>query len=179
MLFALPALAASAPLAGPGQAKIGPVNLDWKTGGNVVGNTLQLKGAVHLASATYDLKAETVTVSLLQGKRVPGSLGISQAIAVGDPASGTQVAGRFRSEEEGRTYDLHSDRAVYVPEAGRAGGGRIDFTGHVTVALLAPQSLEGPANITNLEHAVVLLGVGPSYPQVSFGQGTLTFTPLQ
>ena len=65
-----------------------------------------------------------------------------------------------------------------MPEPSRLDGGRIDFTGHVVVTLQAPQSLDGPA-VTHLEHATVLVGPKPAYPQIEFGAGQLDFTPLQ
>lgn len=156
---------------------IGRVTWDWQHG-QFVGNRLALTGGVHMNSALYDLTSYSLTVDLASGQKAKGSLGISKATALGNPAKGSQVIGTFQQVALKRTYKVMGDKAVYVSEPGRTGGGRIDFTGHVTVVGLLPESIQGPA-VMRVEHATVSLGPSPKYPSVDFSAGSLKFTPLQ
>ena len=164
----------------PGQspaasAKIGPVNLSWTLPGDFSDDKLNLRGIVHMTSTSYDLQARSVVAIFNKSNN---GLEIAKATATGDPAKNVQVIGRFEAPEQGRTYLIDGDQAVYVPDASRKGGGRIDFTGNVAVTLQSPKDLSGPG-IMKTDKATVLVGAGPEYPQVQFGAGTLTFTPLQ
>ena len=158
-----------------GQSQTGPVHMTFD-GGSYVGNTVRFANmAMH--SKDYDIQAATAVADLTPNPG-GGSDTVTKIVALGDPAKKTQVTGRFSSAEQARTYFVRGDKAVFVPEPSRPGGGRVDFTGHVAVTLQAPQALDGPAE-THLEHATVLVGPKPDYPQVTFGAGQLDFTPLQ
>jgi hypothetical protein len=139
---------------------------------------MHLKGGVQMTSPDYDLKADHVTVSLQQGGKKGGGPAIATATAEGNPALGTQVTGRFAQVALARTYNVQGDHAVYTPEPGRRNGGRIDFTGHVRLTMIAPDALDGPFQM-NSDHFTVTLGAGPEYPKFDFGPSTATFTPLQ
>lgn len=160
-----------------GATTIGPVHLDWQHG-TIVGTTLTLSDGVHMKSALYDLTCESLAVDWTSEKNAKGGASVSKATALGSPAKKSQVVGVFQQTALKRTYKVLGDKAVYVAEPGRAGGGRIDFTGHVSVIGLLPDSLEGPA-VMHVEHATVSVGPAPKYPTVDFSAGSLQFTPLQ
>jgi hypothetical protein len=155
--------------------KIGPVNLSWTMPGDFSDDQLNLRGVVHMTSTSYDLQARSLVALFSKSN---SGLEITKATATGDPAKNVQVIGRFEAPEGGRTYLIDGDQAVYVPDASRKGGGRIDFTGNVVVTLQSPKDLSGPG-VMKTGQATVLVGAGAEYPKVQFGAGTLTFTPLQ
>ncbi len=177
-VFALAALAgaqdvpAAAPAGGLGS---GPVTLTYTKGAAYTGTHAIIRGDVHLDSANFGAQAETVLADLRPGAKGKASLGLARAVL--EPAPGGQVSGHFSDIAQGRSYQFQADRAVYVPDTRRAGGGRVDLTGHVQIAVNAPIALDGPL-LTRTDHAVVLLGPGPAYPQVETGAGRITFTPL-
>lgn len=191
MLIAGTVLALAAPIqaqeAAPTAAPVsttrgGPVDLTWQKGSSEKGNQVRVTGNVHLSSDTFAANAETITVDLLrgaQGKTGGGRGGTIDGVgrAAMEPLPGRQVSGQYSDIAQGRKYQFQADHAVYVPDNARPGGGRIDLTGHVRVAVNAPIALDGPL-VTVTDHAVVLLGQGAQYPQVQTGAGHLTFTPL-
>ncbi len=133
-------------------------------------------GGVTVKSPDYDMKAETVTVT-----GAPGAAGgqptLSQVVAVGDPARGLRVVGGFRQAGTDRSYRIVADRAVYVPDPSRPGGGTLDLTGHPVLTVLMPSALAAPAPII-ADHLIVRLGRGPDYPQLDGTGGQATFVPL-
>lgn len=153
----------------------GPVTLTYTKGAAYTGTHARISGDVHLDSANFGMQAETVLADLRPGAKGKGAVGLARAVL--EPAAGGQVSGHFTDIAQGRSYHFQADRAVYVPDSSRAGGGRVDLTGHVQIAVSAPVALDGPL-LTRTDHAVVLLGPGPSYPQVETGAGRITFTPL-
>jgi hypothetical protein len=163
--------------------KFGPMNLEWKGGFKFVGNILEFHDSVALTSESLDLSGETVTLTLAgKSTDVPGA--IARGSVVGNPAKGTQVAGRFEQVEEGRTFRIHADKAVYTPEPGRSGVSRIEFTGHVKIVFSSSVALAEPS-VTTTDHVTVLLGPKPKpgepakYPQLETGPGKATLTPAE
>jgi len=155
----------------------GPVTIDYHRGLTYAGNVLRLTGDVSITSAAYELHAEDLRIQLAGGgEKTQGASSIVAATAEGTPDK--PVTGRFQQADEGRVIRMSADHAVYRREAGRPDGGRIDFTGHVTMTLLDQAALAGPA-VTHSEHMVVLLGQGADYPRVESGPGQATFTPLR
>ncbi len=166
----------AAPTAAPASAThLGPVDLTYHKGAAFAGNQVRVMGDVHINSQTFAAQAETITLDLLRGSKSGAVGGIGRAAM--EPLAGHQVSGRFQDIAQGRNYQFQADHAVYVPDNARPGGGRIDLTGHVRLAVNAPIALDGPL-VTVTDHAVVLLGQGTQYPQVQTGAGHLTFTPL-
>jgi len=166
----------AAPTGAPTSAtRIGPVDLTYHKGAAFAGNQVRVSGDVRINSQTFAAQAETITVDLLRGSKSGAVGGIGRAAM--EPLAGHQVSGRFQDIAQGRNYQFQADHAVYVPDNARPGGGRIDLTGHVRLAVNAPIALDGPL-VTVTDHAVVLLGQGTQYPQVQTGAGHLTFTPL-
>ncbi len=166
----------TAPPAAPvSTTRVGPVNLTYNKGAAFAGNQVRVMGDVHINSTTFAAQAETITVDLLRGSKKGAVGGIGRAAM--EPLGGRQVSGQFDDIAQGRNYKFQADHAVYVPDQTRPGGGRIDLTGHVRVAVNAPIALDGPL-VTVTDHAIVLLGQGTAYPQVETGAGHLTFTPL-
>lgn len=174
LLLALPSLARGQ----AGVTKIGEVTISAKGGGELSGSQLRLLGGVQMTSPDYDLNADHITVTLKQGGKKGGAASVATATAEGNPVKGTQVTGRFAQVALARTYNVKGDHAVYTPDASRPNGGRIDFTGHVSLTMVAPQALDGPF-LMNSDHFTVLLGKGAEYPKFEFGPSTVTFTPLQ
>ena len=178
-LLALPLAGHAQEAAPPGApastTRVGPVDLTYHKGAAFAGNQVRVMGDVHINSQTFAAQAETITVDLLRGSKSGAVGGIGRAAM--EPLAGHQVSGRFQDIAQGRNYQFQADHAVYVPDNARPGGGRIDLTGHVHVAVNAPIALDGPL-VTVTDHAVVLLGQGTQYPQVQTGAGHLTFTPL-
>lgn len=175
--FAAPIQAQEAtPTAAPASTtRVGPVDLTYHKGAAFAGNQVRVSGDVHINSTTFTAQAETITVDLVRGGKGKTLGGINRAAM--EPLANKQVSGRFQDIAQGRNYQFQADHAVYVPDNARPGGGRIDLTGHVRVAVNAPVALDGPL-VTVTDHAVVLLGQGTAYPQVETGAGHLTFTPL-
>ncbi len=166
----------AAPSAAPASTtRVGPVNLTWQKGLSAIGNQVRVSGDVHLSSPTFAAQAETITVDLLRGSKKGAVGGIGRASM--EPLAHKQVSGQFDDIAQGRNYKFQADHAVYVPDNARPGGGRIDLTGYVRLAVNAPIALDGPL-VTVTDHAVVLLGQGSEYPKVETGAGHLTFTPL-
>jgi hypothetical protein len=162
--------------------KIGTMTLAYKGGMRYAGGTLDLFGGFTATSETIDLSGQTINISLVSKRSQKGGPSIARATAVGDPDKGTQVTGRFVDTLRKQTILMSADKAVYVPEPDRPGGGRVDFTGHVKVVIIAPLSLAEPSETTT-DHAVILLGTNdpdaePKYPQVETGPGHITLTPL-
>ena len=174
LLLTLPALAADQ----TSITKIGQVTIAAKGGGELSGSALRLVGGVQMTSPDYDLNADHITINLQQAGKKSAGPSIAGATAEGNPAKGTQVTGRFAQVDLARTYNVRGDHAVYTPDTSRPSGGRIDFTGHVKLTLVAPEALDGPF-LMDSDHFTVLLGVKPEYPKVDFGPSTATFTPLQ
>ncbi len=171
LLFVAPACAQS------GTARVGPVNVTWQRG-HLDSTHLDLLGGVTMNSANFDLAALTAHIDFASGKKgASGVSAIARATLDADLAHGQQIVGRFAQIEMARTYRVRADHAVYVPDPTRPGGGKVDFTGHVVIALLDAGALDGPA-LMQVDHAVALLGQGPSYPSFDFSAGQFTATPL-
>ena len=156
--------------------KIGEVNIVF---GRLllVGNRGRFSKGVQMTSAQYDLTAEDVTAT--QAPPKSGHSGLAGATAEGSLAKKTQVIAHIKQPLQGEEFQIFADHAVYVPEYGRPGGGRIDFTGHVTVVsrsgLLAGPA---PADFGN-GPVTVFLGQGEDYPQLDTSPGHIVLTPAQ
>ncbi len=178
-MLAFPFMAHAQDAAPPGApastTRVGPVDLTYHKGAAFAGNQVRVSGDVRINSQTFAAQAETITLDLLRGSKSGAVGGIGRAAM--EPLANHQVSGRFQDIAQGRNYQFQADHAVYVPDNARPGGGRIDLTGHVRLAVNAPIALDGPL-VTVTDHAVVLLGQGTQYPQVQTGAGHLTFTPL-
>ena len=136
-----------------------------------------LTGNVTVTSPDYDLKASRVQVYGAPGTG-SGQPTVARVVALGDAARGVRVVGHFDQATQDRRYTMQADKAVYVPDGSRPGGGSIDLTGHPVVTVVAPKELAGPA-VTVADHITVLLGSGDDYPQIEGENGHMTLTPLQ
>lgn len=168
----------SASKAAPKQTPMGPVKVTWQGGFNYTASRLRVFGSVHAQAENYDLQAETVTIALASGPRKNAIAG-----ATADGTASKQVSGLFQQVADGakRVIQVHGDHAVYRPEDDRPGGGRVDFTGHVTMTILDPKALHGPA-VAVTEPLTVFLGRNapgkpPKYPAIEGGGGSLDVTP--
>ena len=179
VLAALPALPAGQAAPAPSSVPQGPITVHWRKGFDYAGSKLRLVGDVVVTGTTYDLNAQTVTLTFPpSGPGNSGTSSVTEAVAVGDPATGTQVTGRFVQAAQNQTVHLQADKAIYHPDASRPEGGRIDFTGHVRLTFESPTHLAEPAPMDVEQPGLtVLLGMGPDYPQIDGSGGTLTLTP--
>lgn len=156
--------------------KIGAVNIGFG-GFSLKGSQGRFSSGVRLTSAQYDLAAEDVQAVF--ASRQSGHSGLTGATAEGSRAKKTQVIAHVKQPLQGDAFEIHADHAIYVPEYGRPDGGRIDFTGHVTV-LSTSGFLAGPApgDFGN-GPVTILLGQGDDYPQLQTGPGNIVVTPAQ
>ena len=152
---------------GAGKVAFGKISL--------LGDRLHLYQGVQLTSEQYDLTAEDVNALLGAAKGGP-----KRVTATGSLAKKTQVDAHIRQDLSGEAFEIFADKAVYVPEAARPGGGRIDFTGHVKViwqsAFLAEPSV---STFEDGQPVTVLLGQGADYPQLEAGPGQIIATPAK
>ncbi len=156
--------------------KIGTVNISFG-GFLLIGNRGHFSEGVRMTSAQYDLAAEDVTAT--QAPPKSGHSGLTGATAAGSLAKKTQVVAHVKQPLQGEEFQISADHAVYVPEYERTDGGRIDFTGHVTVVSRSG-FLAGPAPADFGNGPVtVLLGRGDDYPQIQTGPGHIVATPAQ
>lgn len=161
----------------PKQTPIGAVKVTAKGGFDYAANRLRLFGTVHAQAEDYDLQAEVLTFTFSQNR---GAL----AGATADGTASKQVSGLFQqaaADGTKRVIQVHGDHAVYRPEADRPGGGRMDFTGHVTVTVSDPKALDGPA-VAVTEPLTVFLGRNEpgkpaEYPRVQGGPVQIELTP--
>ena len=156
--------------------KIGEVDIVFG-GLLLMGNRGRFSRGVRMTSAQYDLAAEDVTAT--QAPPGSGHSGLAGATAEGSPAKKTQVIAHVKQPLQGEDFQVAADHAVYVPEYARPDGGRIDFTGHVTVVSRSG-FLAGPAPADFGNGPVtVLLGQGDDYPQIQTGPGHIVATPTR
>lgn len=174
------ALCASLALAAPepktNHVKIG--NVDIVSGHFFYGGGgLRLFGGVHLTSPNYDLTADHVNTELAHaGAKNAGPFTVSKVTAEGSAT--TQVMGVFEQIEQSQKIQVYADRAVYVPETGRVGGGRVDFTGHVKWIIKDTQALAEPS-VSRVSHLTVRLGPKPDYPTFEGDDFHANLTHLQ
>ncbi len=156
--------------------KIGAVVIDF---GHflLMGSQGRFSAGVRMTSAQYDLTAEDVQAT--QASPRSGHSGLAGATADGSRAKKTQVIAHIKQPLQGEEFTISADHAVYVPDYSRPDGGRIDFTGHVTVVGMSG-FLTGPApgDFGN-GPVTILLGHGDDYPQLQTGPGHIVVTPAQ
>ena len=134
-------------------------------------------GGIGINSKEYDLAASDIKVFFLPGKA--GQSALDRATADGSPAAGKQVDVHVRRPLERQAYEIKSDHTVYTPDATRPNGGKMVFTGHVTV-ITTSNSLSAPSVATfDTKPVTVLLGQGEDYPQLETGPGNIVLTPAQ
>ena len=80
---------------------------------------------------------------------------------------------------ESQTYEIRSDHAVYTPDDTRPSGGKMVFTGHVTVITNSGFLAEPSVSTFDTKPVTVLLGQGDDYPQLETGPGHIVLTPAQ
>lgn len=134
-------------------------------------------GTLGITSEEYDLAAGDIKVFFLPGKA--GRSTLDRATADGSPATGGQVDVHVKRPLESQAYEIKSNHAVYTPDNTRLNGGKIVFTGHVTV--IANSGFLAEPSVSNFETkpVIVLLGQGDDYPQVETGPGHIVLTPAQ
>jgi len=151
---------------------VGTINVDFDKA--VLNPALwHLTGHAKITSDDYDLVAADIKVTFAPGTK-SGVSGLREAVAVGGDA---QVVAHIRQPLQSAAYEVHSDRAVFLPDNSRPSGGILKFTGHVKV-ITKSGFLAGPS-VSTTDTATILLGVGAAYPQVETGPGHLTLTPAQ
>lgn len=151
---------------------IGTVNVDFDKA--VLSPGLwHLVGHAKITSDDYDLVAADIKVTFAPSSK-PGVSGLREAVAAGGD---TQVAAHIRQPLQSTSYEVHSDRAVFLPDTGRPGGGTLKFTGHVKV--ITKSGFFAAPSVSTTDTATILLGVGADYPQVETGPGHITLTPAQ
>ena len=151
---------------------IGTVNVDFDKA--VLNPALwHLTGHAKITSDDYDLVAADIKVTFAPSPK-PGVSGLREAVAVGGD---TQVVAHIRQPLQSASYEVHSDRAVFLPDTSRPGGGTLKFTGHVKV--ITKSGFFAAPSVSTTDTATILLGVGADYPQVETGPGHITLTPAQ
>lgn len=154
---------------------IGIVNVDFQRA--VLSPGLwHLIGQAKITSDNYDLNAADIKITFLSGSKA-GASGLRQAAAEGGTAPSTQVVAHLRRPLESESYEIFSDKALYLPDKSRPSGGRLTFTGHVKI-ITKSGFLAAPSTST-FDAATVLLGSGDAYPQIETGPGHITLTPAQ
>jgi len=166
LLPTLPAQSGAAP-------HIGQVDVSFQNAAIMPG-VWHLTGRVTLTSDQYDLAAEDVKVLFSPGIKGAAS-SLRQATATGSPAH--QVIAHIRRPLESETFEIYADRAVYLPEPSRPGGGNLTFTGNVKV--IVKSGFFAAPSVSTVEYATVLLGPKPDYPKLNTGAGHITLTPAQ
>lgn len=137
---------------------------------------LHLWGQVKVTSDNYDFTGEDV--KLYSPPSTKGSkANLKRAVIEGDPASNKQVYVYLRQDLEGRSCEIFADHALYTPDTSRPGGGEMDFTGHVKV--ITHSGFLAEPSETTTDKAVILMGQGEDYPQVSTGPAHIVLTPAQ
>lgn len=177
------ALAASVPPSLFAQGGAGSVTSKTKLGrieGDVQYSKLtpdlwHFAGHIKITSQEYDLAAEDIKVFFLPGKAGTPD----RATADGGPATGGQVDVHIRRPLESQAYEIKSDHAVYRPDSTRSNGGKMVFTGHVTVITNSGFLAEPSVSTFDTKPVTVLLGQGPDYPQLETGPGHIVLTPAQ
>lgn len=178
LLVVLAPLTVSAQKAGgaPSSLKIGAVDVTFG-GFSLKGTQGRFSAGVKMTSAQYDLTAEDVQAALTSPQS--GHSGLARATAEGSRVKKTQVIAHIKRPLQSEEFRIAADHAIYVPDYSRRDGGRIDFTGHVTV-LSTSGFLAGPAPADFGNGPVtVQLGQGEDYPQLQAGPGHIVVTPAQ
>ncbi len=154
---------------------IGTVNVDFDKA-TLNPGLWHLMGHAKITSDNYDLTAADIKVTFTPGAKA-GASGLREAVAVGGAVPGAQVVAHVRQPLQSASYEIHSDRAVFLPDTSRPSGGTLKFTGHVQV-ITKSGFLAGPS-VSTTDTATILLGAGAVYPQVETGPGHITLTPAQ
>ena len=154
---------------------VGTVNVDFQKA-TLTPGLWHLMGQATITSDNYDLNAEDIKVTFAPGGKT-GVSGLREAVAVGGTAPDAQVIAHIRQPLQSASYEIHSDRAVFLPDTSRPSGGTLKFTGHVKV--ITKSGFLAAPSLATTDTATVLLGVGTEYPSVSTGPGHLTLTPAQ
>ncbi len=154
--------------------RIGTVNVDFDKAGLDPG-LWHLTGHARLTADDYDLAAADIQVRFAPGGK-PGASGLREAVAAGSAPEG-QVLAHVRQPLQSASYEIHADRAVFLPDRSRPSGGALKFAGHVKV--ITKSGFLAAPSVATTDEAIVLLGAGPKYPSVSTGPGHLTLTPAQ
>ena len=154
---------------------VGTVNVDFQKA-TLTPGLWHLMGQATITSDNYDLNAADIKVYFAPGSKT-GASGLRQAVAEGGTSPGSQVIAHIRRPLESETYEIYSDKAVYLPEPSRPSGGRMTFTGHVKI--ITKSGFFAAPSVSTFDSAIVLLGAGNDYPQVDTGPGHITLTPAQ
>lgn len=134
---------------------------------------VHLVGHASVTSENYDLLATDIKAYLPSGSST--GAGVKEAVAAGSPS--LQVIAHIRQPLQSASYEVHSDRAVYLPDMSRPSGGILKFTGHVKV--ITKSGFLAEPSVSTTDAATILLGVGADYPQVETGPTHITLTPAQ
>jgi len=142
-------------------------------------NLWHFVGQIGITSEEYDLAAGDIKVYFQTGKA--GKSLLNRATADGGPATGGQVDVHVKRPSESQSYEVKSDHAVYTPDDTRPNGGKMVFTGRVTVITNSGSLAEPSVSTfdTKTKPVTVLLGQGDDYPQLETGPGHVTATPIQ
>ena len=139
---------------------VGTVNVDFDKAMLNPG-FLHLMGHAKITSDDYDLYAADIKLySAPAGKTESktGASGLRQAVAEGGAAPESQVIAHIRQPLQSETFEIYSDRAVYLPDNTRPSGGTMKFTGHVKV--ITKSGFFAEPSVSTFESATVLLGAG-------------------
>jgi hypothetical protein len=162
---------------------VGTVNVDFDKA--MINPSLwHLMGHAKMTSDDYDLYAADIKVYFVPASKAgskPGSKAgasvLSQAVAEGGATPDSQVIAHIRRPLDSAAFEIYSDKAVYLPDSKRPGGGTITFTAHVKI--ITKSGFFAEPSVSTFESATVLLGAGKDYPQLETGAGHMTFTPAQ
>ena len=154
---------------------VGTVNVDFQKA-TLTPGLWHLMGHAKITSDNYDLNAADIKITFAPGSKT-GASGLRQAVAEGGAAPNMQVIAHIRRPLESETYEIYSDKAIYLPDKTRPGGGRMNFTGHVKV--ITKSGFLAEPSVSTFDSATVLLGAGNAYPQIETGAGHITLIPAQ